>query len=69
MGDRILELLDSPQTRQRMGALGRRRFTDVLAWEHQQASLLRAYETLLGQRVATPVTGPAAAREPRQLTG
>jgi glycosyltransferase involved in cell wall biosynthesis len=69
MADRILELLDSPQTRERMGALGRRRFTDVLAWEHQQASLLRAYETLLGQGVATPGVGPPAGREPQQLTG
>ena len=33
-----------------MGRIGRQRFNEVLAWEHQQASLLRAYETLLGYR-------------------
>lgn len=47
-GDGILELLSSPGTRESMGRIGRQRFNEVLAWEHQQASLLRAYETLLG---------------------
>ncbi|HEV3096666.1 MAG TPA: glycosyltransferase family 4 protein [Candidatus Dormibacteraeota bacterium] len=51
-GDRILELLGSPETREAMGRIGRQRFGDVLAWEHQQANLLRAYETLLGRREA-----------------
>ena len=52
MGDTILELLSSPQRRQSMGRIGRQRFNEVLAWEHQQANLLRAYETLLGYPAA-----------------
>ena len=48
MGDRILELLSSPQQRAWMGQVGRQRFNEVLAWEHQQTNLIRAYETLLG---------------------
>jgi len=47
MGDKILELLGSPRRRAEMGRIGRQRFNEVLAWEHQQANLLRAYETLL----------------------
>ncbi len=66
LGDRILELLGSPQARERMGRIGRRRFEDVLAWEHQEASLLQAYETLLGRRltmVASPADNPAESRD------
>ncbi|TMD81783.1 MAG: glycosyltransferase family 4 protein [Chloroflexi bacterium] len=47
-GDGILELLSSPGMRESMGRIGRQRFNEFLAWEHQQASLLRAYQTLLG---------------------
>ena len=49
-GDRIIELLDSPQTRQRMGEEGVKRFNEVLAWEHQRANLLKAYDYLVNQR-------------------
>ena len=51
LGDAILELLSSPQRRQRMGEAGRRRFDQVLAWEHQRDTLLQAYETLAGYPV------------------
>jgi len=51
LGDTILELLSSPQRRQRMGEAGRRRFNQVLAWEHQRDTLLQAYETLAGYPV------------------
>jgi glycosyltransferase involved in cell wall biosynthesis len=47
-GDQILELLDSPETRRRMGRLGLQRFNDTLAWEHQRERLLNAYDYLLG---------------------
>src|SRR5205823_202627 len=53
MGDRILELLSAPEQREAMGRIGRQRFNDVLAWEHQQANLLRAYATLLGTESAS----------------
>lgn len=46
-GDRILELVESPESRRRMGELGRRRFNDTLAWEHQRERLLGAYHHLL----------------------
>jgi glycosyltransferase involved in cell wall biosynthesis len=46
MGDEILELLASPHRREWMGRIGRQRFNEVLAWEHQQANLLKAYAGL-----------------------
>src|SRR5439155_3487965 len=49
MGERILELLSAPELRARMGGVGRRRFNDELAWEHQQANLLEAYSMLFPQ--------------------
>jgi glycosyltransferase involved in cell wall biosynthesis len=48
-GDQVLELLDSPETRRRMGQLGIQRFNDTLAWEHQRERLLNAYDYLLGR--------------------
>ena len=62
-GDQILTLLDSPQTRARMGRLGRQRFTQVLAWDHQQAALLQAYAALFPAPLAyhhpSPLMGEA----------
>ncbi len=49
-GDAILELLDAPERRRAMGAAGRQRFEDVLAWEHQQVALLDLYDDLFGRR-------------------
>lgn len=48
-GKRIIELIDSPETRQRMGEAGVRRFREVLAWEHQRVNLLKAYDFLLNE--------------------
>lgn len=47
--ENIAALLDDPALRQRMGEAGRRRFEDVLCWEHQQPILLTAYATALGR--------------------
>jgi glycosyltransferase involved in cell wall biosynthesis len=44
---RIDELLDDPARRRLMGEAGRARVEGVLAWEHQERSLLRAYEQAL----------------------
>jgi glycosyltransferase involved in cell wall biosynthesis len=55
LGDAILELLSSPERRQRMGNAGRRRFDEVLAWEHQRDMLLQAYETLAGHPAPSPL--------------
>lgn len=43
---KIVELIDDPQRRARMGAAGRARVEAVLDWRHEAPQLLRAYETL-----------------------
>ncbi|HTR73914.1 MAG TPA: glycosyltransferase family 4 protein [Solirubrobacterales bacterium] len=43
----IAELLDDPLRRLEMGAAGRRRVLDSLAWEHQERALLAAYSRAL----------------------
>jgi glycosyltransferase involved in cell wall biosynthesis len=45
---RIDELLDDPARRRTMGEAGRARVEGLLAWEHQERSLLSAYEQALG---------------------
>ncbi|MCL4291994.1 MAG: glycosyltransferase, partial [Acidimicrobiia bacterium] len=41
-------LLDDPAARTRMGAEGRRRVEDVLAWEHQAGPYVDVYRRLIG---------------------
>jgi glycosyltransferase involved in cell wall biosynthesis len=43
---KIVELLDDPERCRTMGALGRQRVCDELAWSHQEPKLLAAYDTL-----------------------
>lgn len=43
----IDELLDDPAERARLGAEGRRRIEDGLAWEHSERALRRAYDRVL----------------------
>ncbi|MBI2761882.1 MAG: glycosyltransferase family 4 protein [Chloroflexi bacterium] len=43
-GAAIVELLDDPDRRARMGDAGRRRVVDELAWEHQRGRLFAAYQ-------------------------
>jgi glycosyltransferase involved in cell wall biosynthesis len=45
-GEKILELIDHPERRARMGKFGHKRVREVLAWQHEQPKLLRAYEAL-----------------------
>ena len=45
----IAELLDDPQRRERMGAVGRRRVEKALSWEVSRGGLLAAYEDLLAR--------------------
>ena len=40
---RVVELLDDPARRERMGALGRARIADELAWERSAEQLIAAY--------------------------
>ena len=57
--DKMLRLLDDEGLRTRMGALGRRRVEDELAWSHQEPALLAAYD-----RVFALLPSPAARRRP-----
>jgi len=43
-GRAVLMLLDDPERRKRMGEIGRQRVLGQLGWEHQEQSLLQAYE-------------------------
>jgi glycosyltransferase involved in cell wall biosynthesis len=52
-GQRIAELLSSPQQREQMGLIARKRFESSLAWETQRGRLLSLYAELLnGQCVS-----------------
>jgi len=50
MAEKILQLLDDPAARQRMGSYGRARVESELAWSHEVPKLLSAYEALFGKR-------------------
>lgn len=45
-GDKIVELLDDPERRAAMGAIGRERVRTELAWSHEAPKLLAAYGSL-----------------------
>ncbi len=47
---KIEELMDDPDRRREMGAVGRKRVEDVLAWPHQEGNLRSVYEKVLGTR-------------------
>jgi glycosyltransferase involved in cell wall biosynthesis len=44
---KILELLEDPQQRQRMGERGRARMEEILEWRHQKSKLLQAYSRVI----------------------
>ena len=48
LGDAILELLDDPAARERLGAIGRERIRTELNWERSVEQLLHAYRAVLG---------------------
>ena len=45
--DRIMELLDSPSLRHRLGAVGRSRIEGGLNWDRQKQVFLNAYRSAL----------------------
>jgi glycosyltransferase involved in cell wall biosynthesis len=48
LGDAILDLLDDPARRRRMGQIGLRRVRGELNWERSRRALLEAYRRLTG---------------------
>ncbi|WP_414516247.1 glycosyltransferase family 4 protein [Nostoc sp. PCC 9305] len=48
--EKILELLDSPERRQKIGAEGRRRMEEILEWQYQAPKLLDAYNKVWQSR-------------------
>ena len=53
LGDAILELLDQPEERDRMGALGLQRIGNELSWKHSVAELLKAYDHVVDEPMGT----------------
>jgi glycosyltransferase involved in cell wall biosynthesis len=45
--EQILKLLDSESLRNQLGEIGRKRIEELLNWEIEKKSLLRAYEAAL----------------------
>jgi glycosyltransferase involved in cell wall biosynthesis len=53
-GEKIIQLIDAPELREKMGEYGRSRVHDVLAWPHEQPKLLQAYDALFALRAKHP---------------
>jgi glycosyltransferase involved in cell wall biosynthesis len=49
LGDKIVALLDAPDERARMGAIGRARIQDDLEWRYEEPKLLAAYDALFAR--------------------
>ncbi|WP_323100907.1 glycosyltransferase family 4 protein [Intrasporangium sp. YIM S08009] len=50
----VVELLDDPEARARMGQLGRRRVEEHLAWSHQQVGYRAVFDALVGRTRVEP---------------
>jgi glycosyltransferase involved in cell wall biosynthesis len=48
--EKLLSLLDDPQARTRMGAIGRARIEERFAWTYEAPKLLQAYSQALARR-------------------
>lgn len=53
LGASIAQLLDDGPKRAGMGAIGRRRIQETLAWEHQEQRYLHVYSSMLGDTATT----------------
>ncbi len=47
-GQAIVDLVDNPESRRRMGQIARQRFLNCLSWDHQKQNLFLAYNIALG---------------------
>jgi glycosyltransferase involved in cell wall biosynthesis len=56
MAARIVELLDDPERRERMGRFGRERVENVLEWKYEVPKLLAAYDDLFGAKLSSART-------------
>jgi glycosyltransferase involved in cell wall biosynthesis/SAM-dependent methyltransferase len=61
----IVQLIDDPEMRDRMGAIGFQRITTDLSWDAQVPGLLAAYERALAKR--PPAARPLSSYTDRQL--
>lgn len=50
MGEAIIQLLNDPERRRKMGEIGRARVTESLAWDHSKRHLVEFYDRLLGAK-------------------
>jgi glycosyltransferase involved in cell wall biosynthesis len=57
LAKKIVDLLDDPLLRQRMGSAGRQRVLNELAWDHEIPKLLAAYQTLWQKQTQTAPVG------------
>jgi glycosyltransferase involved in cell wall biosynthesis len=60
--DKVLQLLDDEGLRACMGAAGRRRVEDHLAWSHQEAALLAAYDRVFACKPFATRDSPLSGR-------
>ncbi|MBA5637146.1 glycosyltransferase family 4 protein [Duganella sp. LX20W] len=63
MARKIVELLDDPARRERMGAYGRNRVINELEWEYEAPKLLAAYERLYSANAPLPGAVPPLRKE------
>jgi len=63
MARKIVELLDDPARRERMGAFGRNRVVNELEWEYEAPKLLAAYQRLYSADAPLPGGVPPLKKE------
>ncbi|MDP1524994.1 MAG: glycosyltransferase family 4 protein [Rhodocyclaceae bacterium] len=69
LAEQMLRLLDDEALRTRMGAYGRQRVTDKLAWDYEAPKLLAAYACLLPETRQAASGDTPSAREKSALAG
>lgn len=65
----IVDLLDDPDRRARMGAFGRRRVEERLAWAHQVPAYVRVYDRLSGRASDVATAGATPVPDTHRAAG